>query len=139
MPRYRATHKINGEIVEYDAAEPQIDHLSQDWELESVSAAFSVEDTPVDTRVYAGRRRITKLEFVALLGDLAYVAILNMARESVQIEAWVRMLELATPDADGTSVDLDASRTVSGIQAIGAVLHAQGIVSDTWAQEVLHG
>lgn len=138
MNRYIATNRDTGEAVEYEAATPQAEHLGADWVLESVSVAQGTASEP-DTRVYGGRRRLTKLEFIALFGDAAYVAILAMARESVQIEAWVRMLELATPNLDGTSVDLDEARTIDGMQAIGAVLAAQGVVGETWAAGVLNG
>lgn len=139
MIHYRAINLTTGETVEYDSDIPQAEHLTAVWTLESISVAQGITGTDLDTSLYGGRRKLTKLEFISLLGDAAYVAILAMARESVQIEAWVRMLELATPNSDGTSVDLDEVRTIDGIQAIGAVLTAQGVVGEDWAAGVLNG
>lgn len=83
------------------------------------------------------KRRLTKLEFIEALGENAFVAILQMAKVSPIIEAWVEKMKLATPDPDGTSVDLADPRTIAGIEAIGQALEAQGIVTAGWAEGVL--
>lgn len=88
---------------------------------------------------YGGRRWLTKVEFVDLIGPQAYVAILAMAKNAPEIEAWVKLMELATPNEDGTSVNLDDRRTIDGVHAIGAVLVAAGVVTEGWAEEVLRG
>jgi hypothetical protein len=48
-------------------------------------------------------------------------------------------MELATPEPDGTSIDLDDPRTQAGVQALGMVLEQQGVVSADWAEGVLRG
>ena len=82
-------------------------------------------------------RRVTKLEFVARIGEAVYIAILGLAAESIDIAAWVKLLDLATPDPDGTSIDLDDPRTLAGLNALEPVLIAQGVVSAGWASGVV--
>lgn len=82
-------------------------------------------------------RRVTKLEFVGRLGDAAYKAILGLAKQSVDVEAFVMMLSLATPDADGTSIDLDDQRTSAGLAALEPALVALGVAQEGWAAGVL--
>lgn len=82
--------------------------------------------------------RLTKQEFFDRLGQAAVAAILTMAKQSVEVEAWVKRLDLATPDPDGTSVDLGDPRTVAGVHAIGAILVQSGVVPAGWADDVLH-
>ncbi len=84
------------------------------------------------------QRMCTKNQFIDRLGDVAYVSILAMARQSVQVEAFVKRLEMATPDADGNSVNLDDPRTQGGVRALEAALIAQGVVVAGWADEVLN-
>jgi len=85
----------------------------------------------------SNKRRLTKLDFIEKLGDDAFIAILQMAKSSPQIEAWVEKMKLTTPDPDMTSVNLDDTRTIEGIQAIGVALESQGVVSPGWADGVL--
>jgi hypothetical protein len=137
MNHYRATHKTTAEVVEYDADQPQPEHLGNDWRLEAISEAAPAVDDPQSPP--AGPRRLTKLQFVERLGDVAFVAILQMAKQSVEVEAFVERFRLTTPDADGTSVDLDDPRTVAGVTAIGATLHQLGTVGENWVDGVLNG
>lgn len=83
--------------------------------------------------------RLTKLQFIDRLGDDAHMAILAMAKSSLLVEAFITRFEMTTPDPDGTSIDLDDPRTVAGVTAIGAALVAQGVVTNSWAEEVLNG
>lgn len=77
-------------------------------------------------------RRLSKLAFVSRLGS-DFATILTVAKTSVEIEMFVRMLDWATPEADGTSVDLDDPRVVYAINA----LEAGGILAAGRAQEIL--
>lgn len=77
-------------------------------------------------------RRLSKLGFVGRLGA-DFATILTVAKASVEIEMFVRMLDWATPDADGTSVDLDDPRVVYALNA----LEAGGILAAGRAQEIL--
>lgn len=137
MNHYKATEKATANVVEYDANLPLPEHLTDGWWLESVSDAAPA---PPDTSPpIVGPRRLTKIQFIDRLGDPAYLAILTMAKTIVEIEAFVKRFEMATPDPDGTSIDLDDPRTVLGVTTIGAALEAQSIVPAGWAQGVLNG
>lgn len=135
MGTYVVTAKSDGaEVSRYSAVQVMGDEYPLD--------AFDhtpLPDDPADAAPPAGPRRLTKLQFVDLLGDAAYATILGLAKTEVAIEVFVKRFEMATPDDDGTSISLDDPRTVAGITAIGGVLVAMGVVSDTWAQEVLNG
>lgn len=85
----------------------------------------------------SGPRRLTKLQFIDRLGDAVYLAILTMAKTNVLIEAFIRRFEMATPEADYTSIDLDDPRTVAGVTQIGEALEAAGVVGAGWADGVL--
>lgn len=137
MPTYLVIRKTDGaEMTSYCAGEvteqintdfyPQTDFDHVEW----------VEGT---APVVSGPRRLTKLQFIARLGDAAFGAILTMAKSSIEVEAFMKLFELATPEADGTSIDLDDPRTAAGVVAIGLALEAQGIVQSGWAQGVLNG
>ena len=82
-------------------------------------------------------RRVTKLEFVARIGEAVYIAILGLAAESIDIAAWVKLLDWATPEPDGTSVGLDDPRTIAGLQALEPTLIALGKVTEGWAAGVV--
>jgi hypothetical protein len=144
MPTFKATSP-EGVITEYDATLPEPEHLQAGWRLERVIISEPPVYTPEspepepDSRMYGGRRLLTKLEFIELLGDAAYQGILIMAKASIQIEAWVKKMELTTPDADGYSINLDDPRTQGGITAIGTALEMQGVVGADWIGEVLNG
>ena len=81
-------------------------------------------------------RRVSKLEFVARLGDAEFTALLGLARESVEVEKFVKMIDWATPDADGTSIDLDDPR-VQAVSGLEPVLIALGKTQPGWAARVL--
>ena len=136
MPNFRATHKQTGDVVEYVQPLPQAAHLTEDWRLEEVSKAYVAPpdpEAPVDTRMFGGRRQLTKLEFVALLGA-DFTAILSAAKQSVDVETFVMMVTLATPDANGYAVDLDDPRMVALHQ-----LEQAGVLGAGRAQEILNG
>lgn len=97
-----------------------------------------VDDLPSNT-LYGGRRRLTKQEFLDLLGDAAVSFILAAAKQDIGIEKWVKRLDLTTPNPDGTSIDLDDPRTVAGVTSIGAAMVAAGVVSVGWESWVLNG
>ena len=137
---FKATHKTTGDVVEYDTPLPLPEHLTEDWRLEEVSVATVAPDAPaVPETMYVGRRRLTKQEFLDLLGDAAVTFILSAAKTDIEVEKWVKRLDLTTPDPDGTSIDLDDPRTVAGVATIGAAMASLGVVSAEWVQGVLNG
>ena len=143
MSQYKATHKTSGEVVEYDADMPQPEHLTDDWRLEEISIAAVAPDVAeqpaIPLTVYGGRRRLTKQEFLDLLGDAAVTFILAAAKSDIEVEKWIKRLDLTTPDPDGTSIDLDDHRTVAGVTTIGSAMVSLGVVTAEWAQGVLNG
>mgnify|MGYP000873647756 CR=1 FL=1 len=78
-----------------------------------------------------GPRRLTKLAFIGRIGN-EFAGILTAAKTNVQVELFVRMLDWATPDPDGTSVDLDDPRVVEALTA----LEAAGLIAAGRAQEI---
>ena len=132
MTTYAVTRKSDSvEIYRYSADVP----------IEWDGMSFATHDhtaeveavTDVIPRMYP-TRRLTKLAFVGRLGS-DFATILTVSKQSVQVEMFVRMLDWATPDADGTSVDLDDPRVVGALQA----LEAGGIIAAGRAQEILNG
>lgn len=79
-----------------------------------------------------GIRRLSKLGFIARIGG-DFANILAAAKVSVEVEMFVRMLDWATPDPDGTSVDLDDPRVIGALTN----LEAAQLLSVGKAQEVL--
>ena len=136
MPNFRATHKQTGEVAEYSKPLPLPEHLTEGWRLEEVSETYVAlpdPEAPVDNRMFGGRRQLAKLEFISLLGaDLT--AILAAAKQSIDVEAFVMMVTLATPDANGYAIDLDDPRMAAVHQ-----LEQAGVLGAGRAQEILNG
>ena len=97
-----------------------------------------IEINPDDPIPTSGATRLPRLQFIARLGDSAVVAILALSQQSVEVAAWVKLLDWTTPDADGTSIDLLDPRTIAGLNALEPALIAQGVVTEGWAREVLN-
>ncbi len=92
-----------------------------------------MEWNPATLSFYAKpTRRLTKLEFVGRLG-VNYASILQASKASVDVEMFVKSLDWATPDADGTSVDLDDPRVAGALQ----MMEAGGILPAGTADTVL--
>lgn len=70
-----------------------------------------------DATVVAPQRRVTKLEFVGRLGD-DYIPLLVASKSNVAIEAFMKMIDWATPEADGTSLDLSDPRIVGALNQL---------------------
>jgi hypothetical protein len=99
------------------------------WHVEPVELVEVVEE-PV---YVAPPRRVSKLMFVGLLGK-DFHTILTVAKSSVDVEMFVRMLDWATPEADGTAIDLDDPRVVYALNS----LEAAGLMAPGRAMEILH-
>lgn len=134
MKTFRVVRKSDGALVYQYQAETPIE-----WSGMSFAECDHIEEPQevapeVDTRVFGGRRRLTKLEFVALLGS-AFTAILAAAKADVNAEAWVKMVELATPDPDTYSINLDDPRLAEGLNAF----ETMGVVEAGTTERVLNG
>jgi hypothetical protein len=97
--------------------------------------SWHVQDIEVvEEPVYvAPPRRVSKLMFVGLLGK-DFHTILTVAKTNVDVEMFVRMLDWATPEADGTSIDLDDPRVVYALNS----LEAAGLMAPGRTAEVLN-
>ena len=95
--------------------------------------AWAQPDPVAPATYVAPLRRISKLQFVGLLGK-DFHTILTVAKSSVEVEMFVRMLDWATPEADGTSIDLDDPRVVYALNS----LEAAGLMAPGRAQEILN-
>ena len=134
MKTYRVTHKSDGALVYQYQAEAPIEWAGMEF-VDHDHIEEPQEIAPeADTRIFGGRRRLTKLEFVALLGS-AFTAILTAAKSSVQAEAWIKMVELAPPGPDTYSIDLNDPRIEQGLRAFEAL----GVIEDGTTERVLHG
>ena len=131
MPTYTIIHKANSqEVYRYSATAP----------IEWHGMGFDTHDhkplseavTDVTPRMEAGRR-LTKLAFVHLIGQDAFLNVLAAAKVNVEIEAFIKLIDWATPEADGTSIDKDDPRTIAGLQA----LEAAGLIAPGKAAEIL--
>lgn len=133
MPTFRATSP-EGMVSEYSAAAPEPAHLGAGWSLAEVGEAQPAPDAAPDTRVFGGRRRLTRLDFVTLLGT-SFQAILLAAKQSIEAEVLVKMVEYTTPDPDGTSIDLDDPRIAYGLSQ----MEGAGVIAAGETERVLHG
>lgn len=129
MPTYIVTRKTDGaEIYHYQADAP----------VEWVGMEFSAHDHTEYTEpqevipAQSGPRRLTKLQFIGRLGD-DFDTLFAASKTVLAVEKFMKMLDWATPDADGTSVDLDDPRVVGALQAFEGV----GLMAPGRAAEIL--
>ena len=136
MSDFRATNLATGEVIEYQATTPQSEHVGEGWRLEQIfdQPVVLPPDVPVDTRLFGGRRWLTKLEFITLIAP-EYQAILDAANQSVAVQAWVKLIGWATPSNDATAINLDDPRTVMGLQG----LQMAGLFTPERVAEILNG
>lgn len=129
MSTWQVTNRLTGKVVDaYGADAP--DHADvYPFDTYNHNRVLEVVEAP--------KRRITKLELIGRMGEQVFVAILSMAQQSIEMAAWVEMVRMATPEPDGTSIDLDDPRTLAGLNALEPVLIAQGVVSAGWASGVV--
>lgn len=133
---YVVTETATGTVVySYQADTPV------EWNGMEFSTHTHTERTePVEGEVISPtKHRLTKQEFFDKLGGAAVGFLLTAAKSNVEVEAWIKRLDLVTPDPDGTSVDLDDPRTVQGVNDLGALMVSLDVVSAGWASEVLSG
>lgn len=76
--------------------------------------------------------RLTKQQFIDRFTSHEMQAIMAAGRASVAVESWLFRFNNLTPDPDGTSVDLQDPRTLTGLQE----LEAGGLLSPGRAAEI---
>ena len=129
MTTWKVENRLTGEVVYAYTADEPVEWPGMEFAAHNHNRVIEVVEVP--------KRRLTKLEFIGRMGEAVFVAILGMAQQSVEMAAWVEMVRMATPDPDGTSIDLDDPRTLAGLNALEPVLIAQGVVSAGWADGVV--
>lgn len=132
MTTYIVTNKATGAESYRYAAHAPIEWAGMEFDTHDHSPL--VEDITDVTPRMEGARRLTKLAFIGRLGD-DFRNILQAAKASVDVELFVKMLDWATPDADGTSVDLDDPRVIGAL----AMLEAGGLIGVGRAAEIIGG
>lgn len=126
MNTYQVTRISDGVDVYRYAADAPIEWDGMGFDTHSHTQIAI--DAPVQQQ---GPRRLTKLAFIGRIGG-EFAGILTAAKTNVQVELFVRMLDWATPDPDGTSVDLDDPRVVDALDT----LEAAGVIATGRAQEI---
>ena len=129
MSTWQVTHRTTGEVIYAYTSDNPVEWPEMEYATHNHNKVIEVVEVP--------KRRLTKLEFIGRMGEQVFIAILGMAQQSVEMAAWVELVRMATPEPDGTSIDLDDPRTVDGLNALEPVLIAQGFVSAGWAAGVV--
>lgn len=129
MSTWQVTNRLTGEVVYAYTSDEPVEWPGMEYAAHNHNKIIEVVEVP--------KRRLTKLEFIGRMGEQVFIAILGMAQQSVEMAAWVELVRMATPEPDGTSIDLDDPRTLAGLNALEPILIAQGIVSAGWAAGVV--
>ena len=139
MSTWQVTERATGMIVyAYTADE------AADWPDYPFATHNHTREIPAEAA--APTRRVTKLQFRNLFTSAEKVAIEFAAldnpngtqEERLQaagLRVFLADVESATPDPDGTSIDLDDPRTVAGVNA----LESYGLIATGRAAEILSG
>ena len=129
MSTWQVTERATGKVVYAYTSDEPVEWPGMEYATHNHNKVIEVVEAP--------KRRLTKLELIGRMGEAVFVAIIGMAQQSVEMAAWVELVRMATPEQDGTSIDLDDPRTLAGLNALEPVLIAQGIVSEGWAAGVV--
>lgn len=113
--------KSTGEIILADLAFMEAHH------------AADYEAVPEPEAATPTVRRMSKLDYMNRFEDAELGAIYSAAKVNVAVEVWLAKFNAATPDADGTCIDLDDPRTVAGLQG----MEAAGLLAPGRAAEIL--
>ena len=139
MSTWQVTERASGTVVYAYGADEAVDWPDYPFATYNHNLVIPVE-APVATR------RVTKLQFRNLFSAQEKVAIEfasldnpNGTQEERLAAAGLRVfladVESATPEPDGTSIDLDDPRTIAGVNA----LESYGLIATGRAAEILSG
>lgn len=107
---YTVQNRTTGEVVyAYNA------DVAVDWPEYPFAEFNHIPQPPVIAPT--PQRRVTKLEFVGRLGA-DYIQLLVLSNTNVGIEAFIKMIDWATPDPNGTSLDLNDPRLVGALNQL---------------------
>jgi len=129
-------------IVKNKATGAEIYRYSADAPIEWSGMAFADFDHTAEVELITdviprmeSARRLTKLAYMNRFTDTELATIYSVAKTEISVEVWLAKFNAATPEADGTAIDLDDPRTVGGLQA----LEAAGLIGTGRAGEILNG
>lgn len=125
MTTWKVTNRATGETIHAYTADEPYPFEGMGFDVCNHIAEVVQVETSTPTR------RLTKLAFIGRIGN-EFAGILTAAKSNVQVELFVRMLDWATPDPDGTSVDLDDPRVVDAL----TTLEAAGLIGAGRALEI---
>ena len=139
MSTWRVTERATGTVVYAYTADEAVDWPDYPFSTHNHNIVLPVAE-PVPTR------RVTKLQFRNLLSTEEKVAIEIASLDnpggtpedrlkSAGLRVFLADVESATPEPDGTSIDLDDQRTVFWVNA----LESYGLIATGRAAEVLSG
>jgi len=107
---YTVQNRTTGEVVyAYNA------DVAVDWPEYPFAEFNHIPQPPVIAPT--PQRRVTKLEFVGRLGA-DYIPLLVLSKTNVGIEAFIKMIDWATPDPNGTSLDLNDPRIIDALSQL---------------------
>ncbi len=127
---YRAIVTQSGENYDYN-----YDHPIAWVGMNDPSLHVLLSTNNASPLVYAGRKHLTKLEFINLFTDNEFATILSMSKSVIQLEAWLTKFQLTTPDQDGFSIYLESDETIQGVNG----LEASGLLGSGRAAVILNG
>lgn len=135
MSTFRAYNRDTKEIVEYDAVQPQAEHLTEPWQVFAVHPLPPTPDQPpaepgpVRITRFALRDRFTRAEKVAV-----EIAALDDPSATFEQRAQAAALRASQEDILAAQfVDLNKPETRAGVEA----LEAAGLIGAGRATEIL--
>ena len=129
MANWIVEDRITGEVA-YAYGADQPDHFGT-FPLEQYNHIKQKEIAPEPVP-----RWVTKLEFVARLGEPAMDKLIELSMTEPTILKFVKMIDWASVNQDQTSINLDDQRTQK-VSEFEPLLVSLGVVNDGWATEVL--
>jgi hypothetical protein len=127
MPLFRATHKSNLTVHEYDASAPDESHLNDEWRLEQLITVLPPDDeevTPEPPEVIWD-----KLGFLRRFTDAERKEVWAVQPLNADLDDGIRLLMAAT---EVHNTDPDVIRIVY-------MLEAGGVIAEGRAEEILYG
>jgi hypothetical protein len=117
---FRATNTVTGEVVQYDATQPQAEHRDAPWRLEQIFVGGGAPGdppppaAPVKITQFAFRSRFTQAEKITIeLGSLDVPDGSMASRQAAaQMRVWLADIEAAQ------FIDLNYQPTRDGVQAL---------------------
>lgn len=113
MTTWSVSNRLTGEVVYAYTSDAPVQWPGM--EFDNFNHAAIVE-TPTSPTV----RRLTKLDYMNRFTDAELAGIYSAAKVSIAVEVWLAKFNSATPEPDGTAVDLDDPRTIQGLQEMEA-------------------